>query len=110
MADTQLERFSCGFYEESIEDKILLTYIETKATKKNRGYELKKMALEYLKDMEYEIYESLYKEFSSTDKEEIKNNINGSSIIQEKIKQRDNKGRFKIEDTGTFKVYLSKEK
>ena len=110
MADTQLERFSCGFYEESIEDKILLTYIETKATKKNRGYELKKLALERIKDTEPEVYKSLYEEFINVDKEEIKNNIKGSSIIQEKIKQRDNKGRFKIEDTGTFKVYLSKEK
>ena len=68
------------------------------------------MALERIKDTEYEVYESLYKEFSNSDKKEIKNNIKGSSIIQEKIKQRDNKGRFKIEDTGTFKVYLSKEK
>ena len=70
MADTQLERFSCGFYEESIEDKILLTYIETKATKKNRGYELKKLALERIKDTEPEVYKSLYEEFIDKAKKE----------------------------------------
>lgn len=51
MADMQLERFSCGFYEESIEDRILLTYIEMIVGNKKaeRGNLLKTMALNYLK-------------------------------------------------------------
>lgn len=109
MADTELERFSCGFYDESLDDKIMLAYIETKVTKRKRGNELKRMALEYLKTREPEIYKKLYDEFTNTDKEEIKANISGSSIIKEKIKQREENCKLKIEDTYTSKVYLSKE-
>lgn len=51
MGNNQIVRFSSGFYEESIEDKILLTYIEMILgdNKAERGNLLKKMALNYLK-------------------------------------------------------------
>ena len=88
MGNNQIVRFSSGFYEESIEDKILLTYIEMILgdNKAERGNLLKKMALNYLKIQKPNTFNEL-KEIL-IDKEEEKQERFSLSIEDEESKKR----------------------
>lgn len=58
----QMDRFSSGFYNYDILDRILLKTINGRVPKHLRGNELKKMAGLYLKNNEPELYQQLLTE------------------------------------------------
>lgn len=88
MAKKQLVRFSVGFYEESVEDKILLTYIEMLVgdNKAERGNLLKNMALNYLKTQKPNTFNEL-KEILGNKVEEKKEKFS-LTIKDEESKKR----------------------
>lgn len=58
----QMDRFSSGFYNYDILDRILLKTINGRVPKHLRGSELKKMAILYLMNNEPELYQQLHAE------------------------------------------------
>ena len=88
MESNQLVKFSVGFYEESVEDKILLTYIEMLVgdNKAEKGNLLKNMALNYLKTQKPNTFNEL-KEILGNKVEEKKEKFS-LTIEDEESKKR----------------------
>ena len=55
----QIDRFSTGFFEYSVNDKALLQILNSRVPKHLRGNELKNMALLYLIDKEPELFNTI---------------------------------------------------
>lgn len=95
----QLERFSSGFYDYDITDKVLLKVINARVPKHLRGNELKKMALLYLMEQEPNLYNQIYSEvveeskgvggINMVSKLSTANRIIQSESVQEDVQNED---------------------